>query len=352
MSESFKIERFFCNDCKQKTKHFVRAEHFKTKMDDDEPVSFTQRVLIIECCGCEHLALVKLTHFSEDVGYDYDPQSGEPIEVPNWDEMIYPPVTYRVAPTWFEDLPDPTLREISAEIYKSLQTGSHYLATFGSRTLIDRLIVLTVGDKGNFTKGLTALRDEGKISQHERDILEPVLQAGHAAAHRGWAPTREQLATILDTVEGLLHRLLVLPKLAEELEEAVPSRTGARNKQVVTLPNIKAKIDAAPKDLRAVYEDLAGRLRALGDDVTVHAQKHYMAFRRRRNFASVQIYNRKKVVRVYLNLDPDKVEANGLAMRDVRQLGHFGTGDVEVTIQTKKDVETAANLFKASYDAS
>lgn len=267
--------------------------------------------------------------------------------------MIYPPVTYRAAPTWFEDLPDPTLREISDEIYKSLQTGSHYLATFGSRTLIDRLIVLTVGDKGNFAKGLAALRDEGKISQHERDILEPVIQAGHAAAHRGWAPTKEQLAIILDTVEGLIHRLLVLPKLAEELEEAVPGRgADAKAKAVQVISNIKVKIDAAPKDLRAIYDELAGRLKSLGDDVTIHPQKHYMAFRRNRNFACVQVYNQKKVVRVYLNLDPDAVASNGVSIRDVRQVGHFGTGDLEVTIKTKKDIDAATELLKASYEAS
>jgi len=77
-----------------------------------------------------------------------------------------------------------------------------------------------------------------------------------------------------------------------------------------------------------------------------------MAFRRNRNLASVQIYNRKKVVRVYLNLDPDAVVPNGVTMRDVRQLGHFGTGDLEITIQTKKDIDAAAELLKASYEAS
>lgn len=353
MTSTAKIEKFFCNVCKGKTNHFIRGEYSKTEEDENALVSFTQKALIIECCGCEHLALVKKTHFSEDTDYYHDPVSGEQTIIYNWDEVIYPPVTYRASPAWFEDLPDPTLREISSEIYKSLQTGSHYLATFGSRTLIDRLIVLTVGDKGNFVKGLAALRDQGKISQHERDILEPVLQAGHAAAHRGWAPTKEQLAIILDTVEGLIHRLLVLPKLAEELEEAVPGRgAGASAKAVEAISNVKVKIDAAPKDLRAIYDELAGRLKSLGDDVTVHPQKHYMAFRRNRNFASVQIYNQKKVVRVYLNLDPDTVGSNGVSIRDVRQIGHFGTGDLEVTIKTRKDIDAAAELLKASYEAS
>ena len=347
------IEKFFCNQCKRSTRHFVRAEHKVSDYDKRSGTSLTSRYAVVECCGCENIALVRKTHFSEHIDYYEDPSTGEQYRELLWKEEIYPPVTYRPSPTWFEDLPDDTLREISAEIYNSLQTGSHYLATFGSRTLIDRLIVLTVGDKGNFPKGLQALQDGGMLSQHERDILNPVVDAGNAAAHRGWAPTKDQIAVILDTVEGLIHRLLVLPKLAEELEEAVPSRSGGLKakvgKPVVT---VKDKIDAAPKDLRAIYDELAGKLQALGDDVTVHPQKHYMAFRRNRNFASVQIYNQKRVVRVYLNLDPDAVKLEGSMMRDVRQIGHFGTGDLEITIQSKSDIEKTFELIEASYKAS
>lgn len=345
------IEKFFCNSCNQKTKHFIRGEY--NKRDEDEVFWYKQRMLIVECCGCENLELVKLTLFSEDVDYFENEITREQDSHARWEEIIYPPVTYRKTPTWFEDLPDPTLRAISDEIYKSLQTGSHYLATFGSRTLIDRLIVLTVGDKGNFAKGLQALQDEGKLSLHEREILNPVVDAGNAAAHRGWAPTKDQIAVILDTVEGLIHRLLVLPKLAEELEEAVPSRNGSSKmkaaKQVVT---IKDKIQAAPKDVRALYEELAARLKSLGADVAVHPQKHYMAFRRNRNFASVQIYNKKRVVRVFLNLDPDAYTLDASTMRDVRQIGHFGTGDLEVTIRSKPDIDKAADLIQQSYELS
>lgn len=125
-----KIERFFCNECGQKTKHFIRGEYVKNDRNDN--FWFKQRMLIVECCGCENLELVKLTLFSEDADDAHHVGNAAP-----WDETIYPPVTYRNPPPWFEDLPDQTLREISDEIYKSLQAGSHYLATFGSRTLID-----------------------------------------------------------------------------------------------------------------------------------------------------------------------------------------------------------------------
>jgi predicted transport protein len=94
------------------------------------------------------------------------------------------------------------------------------------------------------------------------------------------------------------------------------------------------------------------RLKALGEDVTVHTQKHYVAFRRTRNFASVQIYNRKKLIRVYLNLDPDTIDAKNVHTRDVRQIGHFGTGDLEITIQTRADIDAAMELLRGSYEAS
>lgn len=355
--EQSSIETFFCNQCKRPTRHYIRAEHSADNYDTRSGTSLSSRHIIAECCGCENVALVRKKHFSEHYDYYEDPSTGQQHREALWDEEIYPAVTYRNPPLWFEDLPDYTLREISVEIYKSLQTGSHYLATFGSRTLIDRLIVLTAGDRGNFPKGLQALQDDGMLSRHEREILNPVVEAGNAAAHRGWAPTKEQLAIILDTVEGLIHRLLVLPKMAEELEEAVPNRGGGKakaGKPVIKLPvvTVKDKIDAAPKDLRGLYNELAGRMKSLGDDVTIHPQKHYMAFRRNRNFASVQIYNQKRVIRIYLNLDPDAIDLDATMMRDVRQIGHFGTGDLEITIKSNEDVEKVSALIEASYEAS
>ncbi len=347
------IKKFFCNQCKRPTRHFIRAQHKVESYDTRSGTSLTAFYAVVECCGCENIALVRKTHFSEHFDYYEDPTTGKQYREALWNEEIYPPVTYRASPSWFEDLPDDTLKEISTEIYKSLQSGSHYLATFGSRTLIDRLIVLTVGDKGNFQKGLQALQDDGKLSPQELEILNPVVEAGNAAAHRGWAPTKEQIAVILDTVEGLIHRLLVLPTLAEELKEAVPDRKGSHKsvigKSVVT---VEEKIEAAPKKLRAIYDELAAKLESLGDDVTVHPQKHYLAFRRNRNFGSVQIYNQKKLIRIYLNLDPDDVDINEGFMRDVRQIGHFGTGDLEITIKSMDDIDVVFPLLADSYDAS
>ena len=348
-----KIEKFFCNSCMGKRKHFIRGEHSSTRYSDDSSVSLTELMQIVECCGCENLAFVKHSHFSEDDEYYEDPVTGQDKLGPLWVESIYPPATYRAPPTWLAGLPDPTLQNIAREIYKSLETESYFLATFGSRTLIDRLIVLTVGNKDSFDKGLNALQAEEKISLQERIVLEPVIQAGHAAAHRGWEPSKDQLEVILDTVEGLIQRLLVLPSLSEKLEEAVPSRGGgAKSKLSMQTISGTEKIDAAPTALRSIYDELEARLSSLGEDITMHPKKHYTAFRRNRNFASVKIYNQKKLIRAYLNIDPDQVEIKRRFMRNVRQISHVGTGDLEVTIKSKRDVIRAFYLIEKSYQNS
>ena len=349
MNNENQIERIFCNSCKQETKHYVRARHTSLEHDEAADADDTQEMMIVECCGCEHLAFLKRVQLSEVGGIEIDPETGDAKMVPQWDDAIYPPVDYRTPPRWLEDLPDDTLRRISREVYKSLQTESPYLATFGSRTLLDRLMVLTVGDRGTFGKSLSALVDEGKISNHEREILGSVLEAGNAAAHRAWTPEPEHLKTILDIVEGLIYTLLVSPKLAEELEEAVPSRSGPSATKPTHQVNIEGKIAEAPDVVRKIFFELEVLLKSFGRDVKVHMQKHYVAFRRRRNFASVLIYNQKRQVRVYLNLDPDEVDLSRPGLRDVRQVGHYGTGDLELTIRDEEELESFGDLMKDSY---
>ena len=352
LSPDKKVQRYFCNRCSHKTRHFVQSEFESIEHDDQFGVSLTRHLLIVECCGCEHLSFVRRSHFSEHIDYRENPITGDMEFNEIWDEETYPPPTFRSPPDWFEDLPDPTMRNISAEIYKALQTESLYLATFGSRTLIDRLIVLTVGDKGNFGAGLRAILAEGKISQHEHDILNPVIQAGHAAAHRGWAPSLAQIKTILDTVEGLIHRLLVLPQLAEELDEAVPNRGSKSTAKAGKPSTMKEKVDSAPHGLRSLFDALSAKLKQMGADVSVHPQKHYYAFKRNRNFASVQIYNQRKVIKAYLNIDPDEVDCTQSGVRDVRQVGHYGTGDLEITISEISDLDHFDELFSRSYAES
>jgi predicted transport protein len=51
-------------------------------------------------------------------------------------------------------------------------------------------------------------------------------------------------------------------------------------------------------------------------------------------------------------VDPESVSLEKGFTRDVRNIGHFGTGDLEITLKTSADYEKAKALLFSSYEAS
>jgi predicted transport protein len=102
--------------------------------------------------------------------------------------------------------------------------------------------------------------------------------------------------------------------------------------------------------LQDVWESLKAFLLALGDDVQMKELEQYTAFRRLKNFACVKV--RSKDLRVWTRLDPASVVLEEGFTRDVSQIGHAGTGDLEIRIQTAEDLERAQPLLLRSYQGS
>ena len=78
----------------------------------------------------------------------------------------------------------------------------------------------------------------------------------------------------------------------------------------------------------------------------------YFAFRRIKNFACVEVHPQVEKLLVFVKINPDDVELVEGFTRDVRAIGHFGTGDLEITIKSAADLERAQPLIIASYEAS
>ena len=55
---------------------------------------------------------------------------------------------------------------------------------------------------------------------------------------------------------------------------------------------------------------------------------------------------------LYVKVSPDGVELVADFTRDVRDVGHYGTGDLEITIASDEDLERAKPLLLRSYEAS
>ena len=108
-----------------------------------------------------------------------------------------------------------------------------------------------------------------------------------------------------------------------------------------------AELEPTVKDW---WEELRAYTLNLGGDVTEKPLEHYVAFRRFRNFASV-IFG-KRGLTVYLKLDRTTVPPQTGFVRDVRTIGHWGTGDLEVWISDKASLDRALPLVSRAYQGT
>ncbi len=105
-------------------------------------------------------------------------------------------------------------------------------------------------------------------------------------------------------------------------------------------------------ELKDRFEAVRAFLQALGDDVQMKTLKYYFAFKRIKNFACVEIRTQEKKLLVYTKLDPSNVPFEDGFTRDVSDIGHFGTGDLELTIRSMTDFEKAKPLLVQAYEGS
>ena len=91
---------------------------------------------------------------------------------------------------------------------------------------------------------------------------------------------------------------------------------------------------------------------SLSDEVIKKTMQLYIAFRRIKNFACVEIKPQVGVIRVYLKIDPTSIIIKEGFSRDVSNIGHFGTGDLELTIGSYEDLDEAKPLILQSYEGS
>lgn len=96
------------------------------------------------------------------------------------------------------------------------------------------------------------------------------------------------------------------------------------------------------------FQELRDFITELGDDVVESPRKFYVAYRVIRNFVCMELH--KQHILLYLNLDPTQVDLSRENVRDVSEIGHYGTGDVEIRIENIDDVTMGKELIRLSHE--
>lgn len=107
----------------------------------------------------------------------------------------------------------------------------------------------------------------------------------------------------------------------------------------------------APECLRDLHAELDYALTAW-DEAELAPLRHYIAYGRLVNVVSVIFRPKHEALLVYLRLDPDSVELEEGFTRDMRGIGHLGTGDLEVRVVSAVDLEKAAPLIRRAFEAA
>ena len=126
------------------------------------------------------------------------------------------------------------------------------------------------------------------------------------------------------------------------------SASGGSGKQK-TISTMMAELDA---DMIDRFEALRAYLVALGDDVQEATLSYYIAFKRIKNFACIEFRLTTSRIYVFVKVDPASVKLEPGFTRDVSKIGHYGTGNLEITLTTPDDLERAKPLIRRSYDES
>jgi len=131
-----------------------------------------------------------------------------------------------------------------------------------------------------------------------------------------------------------------------------PQQSGKSPEQQAAPKSYKTvsdNLEESPQELRERYEELKVRIETLGDDIQFKTLKFYFAFRRLKNFACVEVHKMTGDIIVFVKVDPESIELEEGFTSDVRNVGHFGTGDLKITISNDSDIDKAMPLIEQSY---
>ncbi|MCK1520919.1 DUF5655 domain-containing protein [Bradyrhizobium sp. 17] len=157
----------------------------------------------------------------------------------------------------------------------------------------------------------------------------------------------------------LMLELIHAPKQTKSISTNLsdtPKPSSTITDESVDDPYISSRIDyrLAKSDpvLRDLFDAVRQYIIGFGDDVQIKELKNYIAFKRLKNFACAEIYPQVKVVTLYLRLDPTKMDLEDGFSRDVTKIGHFGTGNLELSLKTMDDFAKAQPLLRRAYEGS
>lgn len=104
-------------------------------------------------------------------------------------------------------------------------------------------------------------------------------------------------------------------------------------------------LEKGNESIRELYFEIKSAIVQLDDDIEVSPRKLRMAFTKNgKKFCDIAIYN--KQLKLWINLKKGKLNDPKKLGRDVSNVGHWGSGDYEISITNNAEKEYTMSLVK------
>lgn len=98
------------------------------------------------------------------------------------------------------------------------------------------------------------------------------------------------------------------------------------------------------EEIYELYEQFRDTILNLASDIDIKPQKHYVAFKKDGNVVCLEM--QKKKMKIYIGAKVGTLDDPKGIAKDVSNIGHYGTGDYEVQVDSDKDLEYIMSLIK------
>jgi predicted transport protein len=143
----------------------------------------------------------------------------------------------------------------------------------------------------------------------------------------------------------------VSPPETESIGEKNPVMVEAGRKAALTrktgVYTVEQHLNNLPQSMLDLFNTIRDYIISLDSSIEESPKKNYIAYKTSQNFVCIQAYRKK--ITLYLKLNPEDYDSLPTCTRDVRNIGHFGTGDLELNIADILQFEETKHLITEAY---
>ena len=149
--------------------------------------------------------------------------------------------------------------------------------------------------------------------------------------------------------ENLLYLDPIYMAQPSQTKQKSPESGSKGVEEVKPTYTIDGHLAGKPETVKSLFKRLQDAIFALGDkeEITEKPSKTYVSYKHGKNFCEVKI--QQQGLKLWLDINPDDLNDPLGISKDVREIGHHGTGDVEVRLDEGKDFEAVLSLIEQSY---